>query len=505
MNADPAWYGQAWLLFAAYTLGLACVALLRRPCRRAFGAELACMLWLLPLLAMLASVLPHGRAADIVRLSGNAWIAVAEAIAEPRALVRGGDWQAAVPWVWLVGTAASLLRAAVAQARYSHGLRGAMPLHASAVALPVLRAPSAAIGPVLVGAIRPRIVVPMDFEARYTEEERVLVLAHEVMHARRRDGLWSLVAQLLASLFWFHPLTWWALGALRHDQELACDAAVLRAHPGCWRRYADALLKVSAEVPALPVGCSWSSPHPLRERIAMLNVSSPSIARSRAGLSAGLSLALCLSGVVYAASAPPPSAGSTATAGEEYQLDIELALASGTTMDSHAQHLQLALCEGPGERSAVASHGIEMAAITRPLAGGRVHVDVEMRTAPSGEPVYSRLEGELGRALRHTGTLADEGGEYTLALTPRRGCPARAAEATARVTLKIQGTAARQAARLIATQAGLTLVNPDALDERAVALQLDSVPAGTALQLVAGIDGMRAELSGGQVRFIPKH
>ena len=33
------WLGRGWLLILAFSAGALCVALLRRPCRRVFGAE----------------------------------------------------------------------------------------------------------------------------------------------------------------------------------------------------------------------------------------------------------------------------------------------------------------------------------------------------------------------------------------------------------------------------------------------------------------------------------
>lgn len=50
---------HGWPLVLAFTAASLCVALLRRPGRRLFGAERACQLWFLPPLAMLASQWPH--------------------------------------------------------------------------------------------------------------------------------------------------------------------------------------------------------------------------------------------------------------------------------------------------------------------------------------------------------------------------------------------------------------------------------------------------------------
>lgn len=214
MSVDGAsvdWLGHGGLLLPTFSAAVVCVALLRRPCRRWFGAECAFALWLLPPLAMLAGQLPHMARSATGVFSSAVLVAVSavdtDAGAPGAAVLK---WHAFVAWVWLAGTVASLALAAVAQARYGARLRGAAPLAGMVLPWPVLRAPDPGLGPALAGAWRPRIVVPGDFEARYDADERALILAHEAMHARRRDGWWRLLAQLCASLLWFHPLAWWA-------------------------------------------------------------------------------------------------------------------------------------------------------------------------------------------------------------------------------------------------------------------------------------------------------
>jgi len=105
----------------------------------------------------------------------------------------------------------------------------------------------------------------------------------------------------MASLFWFHPMAWWALRALRQDLELACDAAVLSANDAPRALYACAMLKTQATGALLPVGCSWSSRHPITERIVMLKRIQPGHARRLAGRTSVGLLAATLSAAVYAA------------------------------------------------------------------------------------------------------------------------------------------------------------------------------------------------------------
>jgi beta-lactamase regulating signal transducer with metallopeptidase domain len=499
------WSGRGLLLVLAFTAGVACVALLRHGLRRLFGAECAMTLWLLPPLAMVASQLPHvaGQTSPVagslllVLSDGGGWSPAADAAAP--------DWRAVAALLWLVGVAVRLALAAHAQARYRACLQDAVPLAGMTTEWPVWRAASPTIGPALVGAWNPRIVVPVDFEQRYAARERTLILAHEATHARRRDGWWCLLAQVCAALYWFHPLAWWALGALRRDQELACDAAVLRACGGSRRSYAQAMLKTPAARHALPVGCSWSSRHPLTERIAMLKASQPSSRRRLAGLLTGLAFATGLTGTVYAASAPAGAPVQSAASGDpEYQLDMEVSLLGDGAKASEARRLNVALCMKAGEPASMSTHGILLDARTQPMGDHHLRVDLSVRGSPDATPARAKLQGAVGEPLLASGRLEGGGSHYLVQVTPREGCPARAstdAAAQAPVTMKLSQGTVRGAAELIAHQAGLSLANPQALGSGPAAMEFRDVPADRAMQWVAGLAGLHAVFEGRQVRF----
>ncbi len=170
--------------------------------------------------------------------------------------------------------------------------------------------------PALVGAWRPRIVLPADFEQRYSGDERVLILAHERNHRVRGDAQINALAALMRSVFWFNPLIHFAAPRLRFDQELACDANVLARFPKARRNYADAMLKTQLAGMGLPIGCYWQATHPLKERIAMLKQPLPG--RVRGALGMALATALIAGGTYVAWAAQPArhvvtSSGATTT------------------------------------------------------------------------------------------------------------------------------------------------------------------------------------------------
>ena len=341
------WASHGWLALLAFTVAVLVVAVLREPCRRLFGTERAFQLWLLPPLAVLASQLPHAAVAERTALPALVYAITSAGASLPVADAGGAEfnWRGGLALVWFAGVALMVMLGLFAQWRYRQHLSGATKLLVPSSRWPVLLAADASVGPAVVGAWRFRIVLPSDFERRYDRVEQELILAHEMAHARRRDGCWCLLAQCLAAAFWFHPLSWWALAAFRQDQELACDASVLRQHGKQRHAYAQAMLKTPSAMLALPVGCSWSPRHPLTERIAMLKLPRPDPRRQMCGVATMLLLALAVSGLAFAASQPAPQASSSGPAAPNQRYTLKLALG----VDGQPARLHATSCLKPGE------------------------------------------------------------------------------------------------------------------------------------------------------------
>jgi bla regulator protein BlaR1 len=275
---------------------------IRRPVRRAFGAEISYFAWLLVPITVVASLLPDVTGLQAA-LPTHSVLSITidrsiEASIPTRLSVNTSAW---VLGIWCAGIALCALYFVVLQRAFMKSM-GRLSRAGS-----LLRAESTAGCPVVVGVLRPNIILPVDFESRYTSQEQALILAHEQVHQRRGDTRWNAVVALLRCLFWFNPLLHLAASCFRVDQELACDAAVVQRHPQSRRVYAGAMLETQLADAALPVGCHWRSVHALTERLEMLKRSTPGRARRIFG---GAFLVIASLGLGYTAWAAEAAAVS---------------------------------------------------------------------------------------------------------------------------------------------------------------------------------------------------
>jgi beta-lactamase regulating signal transducer with metallopeptidase domain len=294
----------------ASSLAIVVVGVLRKPLRYAVGARAAYWIWLLVPVSVLAVLLPAPvHSVRILAESLTQPVSAAYSAVEVSVNVASAsNHHVVVLAIWLLGTSVMLTLLVRRQRAFVRSLGNMNPGSDG------LYRGASPVAPLLLGAWRPRIVVPTDFEARYSPEERALVLAHERAHLVRGDAIVNSFATLALCLAWFNPLMYWALGGLRFDQELACDAYVVAGSK--WRRrlYADALLKTQLANEStwrVPAGCHWQSTHPLKERVAMLKYSSPGLPRRLCGMAFCLVVALVGSYTVWAAQPEVPLPGSS--------------------------------------------------------------------------------------------------------------------------------------------------------------------------------------------------
>lgn len=188
--------------------------------------------------------------------------------------------------LWGVGCAAALISLAMSGLRFARLVRRATQLRDPARLrqveavrrrlgilgdVRVVLSPGAAT-PMTGGLRTPVVLLPMS-ATLWTQERWTVVLAHEMIHVRRRDVLRQLMVRVGLALYWFHPLSWVAAWLAATASEEACDEDVLAfgTRPS---RYATHLLSlaggVSAHRPVLSLPMARRSHSQLERKIAAI-------------------------------------------------------------------------------------------------------------------------------------------------------------------------------------------------------------------------------------------
>lgn len=142
-------------------------------------------------------------------------------------------------YVWIAGAAVFLLYFLVSMRRLRRKVRMAVRVEASVWECDDLASPFA------MGVLRPRIYLPCHLQG----EQRRMILLHEQYHIRRKDHLVKILAFLLLSIYWFHPLVWAAWFCMCKDMEMSCDEKVLEIlGEGHGKEYSMTLLAFASDV-----------------------------------------------------------------------------------------------------------------------------------------------------------------------------------------------------------------------------------------------------------------
>jgi beta-lactamase regulating signal transducer with metallopeptidase domain len=94
--------------------------------------------------------------------------------------------------------------------------------------------------PVVLGYLRPVILVPAGLLSGMPAQQMEAILLHELAHILRRDYLVNLLQTIVEGFLFYHPAVWWISGVIRTERENCCDDLVV-AISGEPREYAAAL------------------------------------------------------------------------------------------------------------------------------------------------------------------------------------------------------------------------------------------------------------------------
>jgi bla regulator protein BlaR1 len=82
--------------------------------------------------------------------------------------------------------------------------------------------------PVVVGFLKPVVLVPAGMLTHISPDQVESILLHELAHIRRLDYLFNLVQHLVDTLFFFNPAMIWISSLIRAERENCCDDIAIR-------------------------------------------------------------------------------------------------------------------------------------------------------------------------------------------------------------------------------------------------------------------------------------
>ncbi len=242
------------------------------------------------------------------------------------------DWASAVVLAYLAIAAALAVRLALSLAAVGALVRTSVPVEERpwvealdrwrgrlGLSRGVRLARSSRVGvPVVVGWLRPTILLPEGLVDRAAPPTIDAILLHELAHVRRGDYPWNLLLRLVQAIYWPHPLVWPVGRIVAGVREQACDDLCV-SWLGGTADYRATLLEMASGLvrrPGPSLGLAMSRTTRLGRRLAWIE-RSEGVSRcllgwpSRTAIAVAVVAAVGVLGSVKlarSASAPPPKA-----------------------------------------------------------------------------------------------------------------------------------------------------------------------------------------------------
>lgn len=293
----------------------------------------------------------------------------------------------------------------------------------------------ASFGPAVVGALRPKILVPERLAASLPEEAMRAVILHEASHVRRHDLAAHAFQKIVEAVFWWNPAIRWMGASLDVSREIACDIAASRAC-ATPAEYADALL-TAIEHAAPPRGVRFASALGMADGLRALDQRIDGIIETHAAPGAASRLApaaalLCMAAACAAAEAvshslaPIPAAPELAavdTARKDANADraaVREASVSRLPGSLSTRTADIAsagrIAAKPKTAEARVAQAAEkrtprLAAEFEPDDAGRIASQADdsyQRTASQSDEEYQRAASQADEEYQHAASQADE-------------------------------------------------------------------------------------------------
>jgi peptide/nickel transport system substrate-binding protein len=168
-----------------------------------------------------------------------------------------------LPWavvVWLVGVVTLSLRLLIGfrlLRKVRSSFTGPAPLFLTDAATRLakrlhlqgkieLRVSRVVTVPMVVGYLKPIVLIPVSVVSGLDTRQLEMVVAHELAHLKRFDHLVNLLQNITEVLFFFNPAVWWISTQIRHERECCCDLLAVEVCGGDKLAYAQTLATLNS-------------------------------------------------------------------------------------------------------------------------------------------------------------------------------------------------------------------------------------------------------------------
>jgi len=289
--------------------------------------------------------------------------------------------------------------------------------------------------PMTWGFFRPTVLLPASSRS-WSDVQLRMVLMHELAHVVRADCATQWLAQVCRAMYWYNPLSWYALVNLRAEQEQACDDRVLL--DGCDASdYAEHLVAVAAGLAprrwAAAVALAMADQTRMERRVyAILNRALDRRALTVGGAAACLtaSAAILLPLASFSAKPLPAAAATKSLAPTARRVErtvvrqgnTETTTTTTTTMDADdAQNPIVALQEHVKRKYVIAP---DDASLVQGAMRGMVEALQDPHSQVMSAADLAQLERHIGGALTGIGAQLEMRDGRPAVLTPLENSPA---------------------------------------------------------------------------------
>jgi bla regulator protein blaR1 len=93
-----------------------------------------------------------------------------------------------------------------------------------------LRITTRMISPMVIGFLKPVVIIPAAAISGLSAEQVEAIMFHELAHIRRFDHILVILQAIAEQVLFFHPVAWFLLREINHERENCCDDFVVKTN-----------------------------------------------------------------------------------------------------------------------------------------------------------------------------------------------------------------------------------------------------------------------------------